>query len=137
MSSIYKNITTATAAKLRSGHHKESREIQSIRLANVHASDSVSVNLYARRNQPARTRSVPNEANDWTPSTATIDEIFYILKGVTIPYGVTLILNKDDIAIADGYALYIKLSASDSAVDVSIVEKKNSEIKKNKHDNTY
>ena len=44
---------------------------------------------------------------------------YYILKGVTIPVNTTLVLNKDELRVdPNDYLTYIKLSATDSAVDI-------------------
>ena len=97
-----KNVTTALTTELiKPGSNVK---IQSISLANVHASDSVSVNLY----KEMRNTQV------------------YIIKNLVIPKGVSLFLDHDNVKISsgktekNGMGLYIKLSAADSAVDVII-----------------
>ena len=62
--------------------------------------------------------SVPNNYD--APVTTPIT--YYFLKNVKIPIGTTLKLNEEDIVMFNSkeYALYIKLSASDSTVDVII-----------------
>ena len=78
--------------------------VHSISLAKVHATDSVSVNLYK----------------------SFFNTQFYIIKNLVIPKGVTLVLDSDNVKISsgrteeNGVGLYIKLSAADSAVDVII-----------------
>jgi len=92
--------------------------IKSINLCNVNNSDSVDVDLYY-----FTTIIGPNPKNDYTDPIESESLIyFYLLKNVTIPKGVTLKLNKeDDIFFNSGvYELKIKLSASDSTVDVII-----------------
>lgn len=67
-------------------------------LTNIHASDDVVVDLYIK---------------DSTPTT------FYILKDTTIPKGVTLVLQANEINFNNNtYTLYIKLNNADSAVDI-------------------
>ncbi len=97
-----KNVTTALTTQLiKPGSNIK---VQSISLANIHASDSVSVNLY---------KDISNTQT-------------YIFKNLVIPKGVTLFLESDNIKISsgktekNGVGLYIKLSAADSAVDVII-----------------
>jgi hypothetical protein len=99
-------------------------KITAISLCNIHASDSVNVDLYAYHTQI-------NQSND--PSIGQVDEsnsldvvadtysTYYFLKNVTIPNGVTLHLDENDVCYDNAYYdLYIKLNASDSAVDVII-----------------
>ena len=77
----------------------KTKPIKSMSLANIHASDSVSVGVFL----------------------ANPTDNYYILKNVVIPFGVTLTLDENDIDYDTSvYNLYIKLSASDSAVDVII-----------------
>jgi len=79
--------------------------IESISIANTHATDSVDVDLFIDSN-----------------SLGT----YYIIKSLTIPNGVSLVLdeNLDFDNTSNGYSLYIKLSAADSTVDVLIKKKK-------------
>ena len=99
------NITTALTAELVAPG--ENVTIESVALTNVHASDSVTVNLYKE----------------------TKNNKIYIVKNLVIPYGVTLLLDSDHVkfftgrSVSLGAGLYIKLSASDSAVDVIIKRK--------------
>jgi len=74
--------------------------IRSVSLANKHATDAVTVDLYIY---------------DATLGT------FYILNNVKIPNGATLNLDNSDVSFNNAdYELKILLSASDSAVDVII-----------------
>jgi len=119
MSYIYKNITGNSETTLISA---PSGKVLSINLANVHASDSVNINLYVTfRPKPATKRSIPR-GNDWTvDSDPTTTSVIYLFKNLTIPFANTLILHKEDIFYnSDNYSLVIKLSASDSAVDVIV-----------------
>ena len=88
------------------------------RLTNIHASDAVSIDLYASYLSSSTNRS----GNDVTPIAETFSDIYY-LKKVKIPLGTTLVLEKGYVIYPLKYnhrhvTLYIKLSASDSAVDV-------------------
>ena len=59
--------------------------------------------------------------------TAMPDETYYIIKNLTIPYSVTLQLEGGDLPINYKdivYSLYIKLTASDSSVDIIINSRK-------------
>ena len=75
------------------------RPIKSMSLANIHASDNVSVAVFL----------------------ANPTDNYYIIKNVVIPFGVTLLLDEDEMDYDTAtYNLYVKLSAGDSAVDVII-----------------
>ena len=77
-----------------------SYDIRNISLSNIHATDAVIVDLFLY---------------DATLGT------FYILNNITIPNGATLVLDRSDLHFDNNnYELKIKLSASDSAVDVII-----------------
>ena len=112
MAYSYQNITGSTAVEIIGKRRvfdeatqvltkqDYGKNIKSMKLANVHATDSVSVNLYVY---------------DATLGT------FYILKNLVIPFGVTLELDSEDMKYDDElYSLYLKLSASGSAVDIII-----------------
>ena len=134
MSYIYQNITGNHAVTLTS---ITSENVIAISLANVHASDSVNVDLYltsvsTRQGTPrGRQRSVPR-GNDWTIDiTSDTTQTVYLFKNLTIPFANTLILHKEDIFYNSNiYSLFIKLSASDSAVDVIIQNEKEKELDK-------
>ena len=75
------------------------RPLKSMSLANIHASDDVSVDVFL----------------------ANPTDNYYIIKNVVIPFATTLVLDRDDIDYNTSvYNLYVKLSASDSALDVII-----------------
>ncbi len=77
----------------------KSRPIKSMSLANIHASDSVSVDVFL----------------------ANPTDNYYIVKNTAIPFATTLMLDEDEMDYDTGtYNLYVKLSAGDSAVDVII-----------------
>ena len=76
--------------------------VSSVLLSNIHASDSVTVALYIEKKLTGR---------------------FYIVKALVIPYGVSVLLDSSYVNFDNtkvGYALHIQLSASDSAVDITI-----------------
>lgn len=92
------NITTALTQDLITAGDNV-RSIKSINLANVHSSSSVSVDLII----------------------ATSTKNFYIIKNVSIPSGVTLVVDTRDIGISTltgSDSLRIKLSA---AVPVDVI----------------
>jgi len=94
----YHKITGSTQVKLINIDAKL-RPIKSMSLANIHASDDVSVGVF-----------LANASDNW-----------YILKNVVIPFGTTLVLNRDELDYTTSlFNLYVKLSAGDSAVDVII-----------------
>jgi hypothetical protein len=102
--------------------------IDSINLANVHATDSVNIDLSIISIIPDVNNNFLPIDNDWTPLEAGSANTYYFLKNVTIPFGVTLVL--DDLHFDySKYYLNIKLSAADSAVDIGI--KENTEIPRN------
>jgi hypothetical protein len=125
MSSIYKNITGNTATDLDIYDEKFVMYI-SMMLCNIHSSDSVTVDLYITRtsdgelppNDKDDTRTFVGENGNWDPLPTTRFD-YHILKNMVIPKGATLKLDNNDLFFDNTlYDLYIKLSASDSAVDV-------------------
>lgn len=99
-------------------------QIKSLSLCNVHASDSVSVDLYShiiivnQSNDVSEGQHNPDNTLDVIDNTSAS---YYLLKNVVIPKGVTLKLTEEDMCHDNTYYdLYLKLSASDSAVDVVI-----------------
>ena len=111
LSSNYETLTTGTPIE-------SFTSIKSINLCNVNNSDSVDVDLYY-----FTTIIAAKPKNDYTKPIESESLIyFYLLKNVTIPKGVTLKLNKEDDLFFNSsvYELKIKLSASDSTVDVII-----------------
>mgnify|MGYP003651493011 FL=1 len=73
--------------------------VGSLHLSNIHSTDAVSVDLYL----------------------SDADGTYYIFKNVSMPTGSSLFLEGKEISFGrDFHSLYIKLSASDSAVDVLI-----------------
>ena len=133
MAHLYRNMTGNTARDLRVSP-SPNVEYTDIRLCNVHSSNAVIVDLYVYKKRYTDSRvsgsdSLRKKYNKENPTPhrgvfgdLTYEEdIYYILKNVTIPKGVTLILNKNDFTFDNrSYKLYIKLNASDSAVDVQL-----------------
>tara|TARA_R110000744_G_scaffold207271_1_gene325929 strand:+ start:505 stop:948 length:444 start_codon:yes stop_codon:yes gene_type:complete len=99
-------------------------KIKSLSLCNVHASDSVSVDLYSRITIVNQSNDVSEGEHNPDNTLDVIDDTsisYYLLKNVVIPKGVTLKLTEEDVCHdSTYYDLYLKLSASDSAVDVVI-----------------
>ena len=96
--------------------------IESISLANVHDTDSVGVDLYLTI--VAGERHYLGKDGNWNALDAD-EEVFYFFKGLVIPNKVSLLIPKSDINYdSKNYKLAIKLSASDSAVDM-IIQMKN------------
>ena len=119
MSYIYKNITGDTAEVLYSMIDLKESRIKTINLVNIHATDKVSVDLYLYRITSNAGGSYSTEYVQSIDSTIT----YYMYKAVVIPIGATLQLESKDLYIDYEniiYDIYIKLSASDSAVDVII-----------------
>jgi len=139
MALIYTNITGNTATAIYD--HLEgagSVMYDTMTLCNVHASDSVDVDLYITREivSEAETRTYVGEHGNWD-ELSTTTQTYYRLKNVTIPKGVTLQLDRDTLDFDyTKYSLYIKLSASDSAVDIIINDSKKKK-RINKSANTY
>ena len=73
--------------------------LTSISLANIHASDAVSIDLFIQKGVTGR---------------------FYFFKQLSLPASTSFIYNTSFKNTANEFGLYIKLSASDSAVDVII-----------------
>ena len=146
MANIYKNIEgdTATEIVLDSNY-----VYNNMLLCNTHDSDSVDVDLYITRTETTGTtsvlvydhggekiyetqvnrklqpgkkstddsRSIDGSYDDITKTTYT----YYIIKNVTIPEGVSLMLNEEEIKYdMSKYRLYIQLSAATSTVDLKI-----------------
>jgi len=97
MSLITNKISGSTAVLLVDLNATTS--VGSLNISNIHSTDSVGVDLYLY----------------------DADGSYYIFKNLNIPVGVSLFLEGTEIKFPrDFQSLYIKLSASDSAVDVLI-----------------
>ena len=112
----YTNLTGNATTRLECG-----ATIDSINLANVHATDSVNIDLsISSIIKDVNNNFLPID-NDWTPLEAGSANTYYFLKNVTIPFGVTLVLDNVYFDYSQ-YYLNVKLSAADSAVDIGIKE---------------
>ena len=141
MARSYQNITGSTAEELIGIISDYGSNIKSIILANIHASDSVNVDLYLYRSEGTgqyidlygeSRGGVPVEEvvntyqdtintgpQDWNVTETTYT--YYIIKGVNIPVNTTLVLEEEELVFDNiHYSMYIKLSASDSAVDIIV-----------------
>ena len=100
MATLKHNITgNITQQLLAAG---DSVNVSSILLSNIHASNDVTVSLFIEK----------QKANK-----------FFILKALKIPYGVSVLLDSEIPTFNNrnsGFALFIQLDSSDSAVDVMI-----------------
>jgi hypothetical protein len=119
MASIYKNITGSTATDIDiNSIDNNNYKLSNMILCNVHATDSVTINLYLYRTEMTDSRSKKGDNGDWNDLEST-EYSYYILNNVAIPNGVTLLLDSSYFKFdRSEYDLYIKLSAGDSAVDI-------------------
>jgi len=119
MGYIYKNITGNTAIDLEVRDIENSKyKLSTMTLCNTHATDSVSVNLYLNKIEGTDARSSVGDSGDWNPLETT-NTSYYILNNIVMPNGSTLLLDSSYLKFDRSmYKLYIKLSASDSAVDI-------------------
>ena len=93
---------------------------------NIHATDSVTVDFYIKYVSDygtTRETLTTEESTDYTESPEPTLTSIYYLKNVVIPNGATLKVEKGDIVYPTYFQneyvyLYIKLNASDSAVDL-------------------
>ena len=124
---IYKNCTGSTAEILYSKNDLQDNKIKTITLVNIHATDSVNIDLYLDTTESpinlGGASSHPAGSYRYSEQVQPERNIYYLYKAVVLPIGVTLQLESKDIYIDyqnSIYDLYIKLSAADSAVDVII-----------------
>lgn len=121
MAIVYQNITGNTAVTLISNYDNtvslSLEELKYIYLTNVHATDSCIIDLYITKVEPYDYTN--QSSNDYTVY-EDITSTYYLLKQVTIPFGVTLKLGRDDLKYDEIYTLYLQLGAADSAVDVRV-----------------
>lgn len=128
MSQIYKNIednvnqVLISAADLSRKYNKLS--INTISIANISTDTSVSVDLlfYRNINSDTESREFLGKYRNWNPLSTIITK-YYIVKNLLIPYGTTVILEKDDLPInyeSPLYDLYIKSDHEDGMLDVII-----------------
>ena len=119
MGYIYKNITGSTATDLDiNSINNPKYTFSNMILCNVHATDSVTINLYLYRTEMTDSRAKRGDNGDWNDLEST-EYSYYILNNVKIPNGATLVLDKEDLDFDRSiYNLYIKLDQADSAVDI-------------------
>ena len=101
MATLNHNITGVLTQELLAPGDRGS--ISSVSLANVHDTDHVIIDVYIGKKCTGN---------------------FYLIKNYTLLHGSTLVLDHDTVSgltlITGEFGLYIKLNASDSAVDVII-----------------
>ena len=139
MGYIYKNITGDTATNLdvqeidnsssssssssysgssSNSNNKYKSKLSNIILCNRHAADSVTLDLYLYKTEMTDSRSKVGENGNWNSLEST-ESSYYLLNNVVIPNGSTLLLDSSYLKFDRSmYNLYIKLNASDSAVDI-------------------
>jgi len=119
MAYIYKNITGDTATNIDiNSIDNNNYKFSNMSLCNVHATDSVTIDLYLYKTERTDSRSKRGEGGDWNDLEST-EYSYYILNNVVIPNGATLLLDSSYFKFdRHEYDLYIKLSAGDSAVDI-------------------
>jgi len=121
MANSYQNITGSTSTRVNGIVRNHS--VNCLKLCNIHASDAVVLDLYITytiRDRSSDTRTNVGDNGNWDELT-TITNTYYILKNISIPKGVTLVLDNKELSFdTKRYDLYIKLDQSDSAVDVIV-----------------
>jgi len=124
---IYKNIIGRDAVKL---GVEGKYNYTSLKLCNKHASDSVDVSVYFSKTNwddftaEEKLKNLVDGVDKNTYRTSGnygTTTTYYIIYNLTIPYSVTLVLEEDDLKFDTyKYDLYVKSSAVDSAVDVTL-----------------
>ncbi len=115
---IHKNLTGNSAHTLFARNPRKDILITGMTLTNVHASDTVYVDLFLRkRSYYQRQRIITN----WdAPSTDVFTDL-YIMKNIEITQNNTLILEPREVDYnSKEYSLMIQLNAGDSAVDINM-----------------
>ena len=118
MAYIYKNITGSTAEILLTKDQLRNNPIEAMNMSNIHVEDQVRIDLYLYNTSNS---TPPDAYNNWNIVTTT--NTYYLIKNLILSYGSTVMLEKEDLLIdykSPAYDLYIKLHASDSAVDIII-----------------
>ena len=117
MGYIYKNITTTTGTPLLSRSEVYNNPIQRIALSNISTNPCV-VDLYLYR-------TYGNAIGGYEKDTETKTvESYYLFKSLTIPVGVTLKLESDDINIDYDNVIHDLYITTDNSIDVTIKIKK-------------
>jgi hypothetical protein len=121
MANAYQNIIGSTATRVNGIVRNHS--VNCLKLCNIHASDAVVLDLYityTERDKSSDNRQNIGDNGNWDALT-TITNTYYILKNISIPKGVTLVLDNKELSFdVKRYDLYIKLDQSDSTVDIIV-----------------
>ena len=114
---IHKKLTGNTAHALFTRNPAKDILITGITLTNVHASDSVFVDLFLRKDAIyERQRVITN----WDPVEHTVVDL-YIMKAIEITQNNTLILEPRELDYdSKEFSLMIQLNAADSAIDINM-----------------
>ena len=152
MAYIYKNINGNTATSLNS-RTREDEKYTRVVMCNKHATDAVTVDLYIYRQYKKNwaitglTGTDPSDAATWGAldypdpydqdeasgqyangsftDPGMSEEIYYIIKGISIPQGESLALDQYALAFnSEKYSMYIKLNEADGTVDVMASKEK-------------
>ena len=119
MATIYLNHGGDTAQKIIPSSDIEGSKIENLTLSNVHSTDSATINLYIQHTTKfSENHSLPI-GRSWDQEVDVASQAIYILKNTIIPTGAALQLTEDDLPFnLNYYAVYLKLAASTSTVDV-------------------
>ena len=123
---IHENLTGNSVHTLMDRDRNKDIYITGVTIANVHASDTVYVDLFLRslNKQQAAGPDGTNQITDWN----SLDPVYtdlYIMKDVEITQNNTLILEPREVDYnSKEYSLVMQLNAADSAVDIMINFKK-------------
>lgn len=117
---IHENLTGNSEHVLMARDKNKDIEITGVTIANVHASDTVYVDLFLRN----KTIQKQDPIVDWDLVPAVYTDL-YIMKDVEITQNNTLILEPREVDYnSKEYSLVMQLNAVDSAVDIMINFKK-------------
>jgi hypothetical protein len=113
---IHKNLTGNTVQTLFKKDKNKDISITGMTLANVHATDTVYVDLFLREKLYIRQNPIKN----WDLNTNTYRD-YYIMKNIEITNENTLILEPREVDYdSRKYDLMAQLSSADSKVDLMI-----------------
>tara|TARA_R100000995_G_scaffold81312_1_gene54014 strand:+ start:701 stop:1078 length:378 start_codon:yes stop_codon:yes gene_type:complete len=111
---IHKNLTGNTAQTLFKNDKNKDISITGMTLSNVHATDTVYVDLFLREKLYIRQNPIKN----WDLNTNTYRD-YYIMKKIEITNENTLILEPREVDYdSRKYDLMVQLSSADSKVDL-------------------
>jgi len=123
MNYVYKNITTSDSTMLLKGTNREFTILNKVQIANVSGSDST-VDLYIEAIDVNQTEKLHGSKENGNYNESTDDfatkesKIYYQIKGVIVPVGVTLILFADSPCTYYGH-YDLRIVASEG-IDVSV-----------------